>query len=276
MLVNESSGVLMVLHGSGTLSNEWNRWALTISDLSYLIEKPILLYLAFLRCRTVFEPYRKHPKIHYTLIGLRAIELFITLIVNIYENISCNESVMGPSCSQANLIWKIRDGMAPTFRLYYIISESIFYVKLFQTLSKRYDNDSKGQQLLRLRRYQTLIFTLDLICLISMSVYRILILVHSDLPTYIYLEIFSSALTVFVLTEFGLSLPEIFKLSKSETVISEKNSSGDVTRQTIVPIPQSKHLSPGMKNSNSFIAHNSHTDTFGLIKSNDVNNSAIL
>ncbi|CAG8548479.1 17393_t:CDS:1 [Acaulospora morrowiae] len=263
MLINEFAAIFMVLSDYGVLGNKWNLWAQTISNLAYFVEKPVLLYLAFLRCRVVFEPYRKYYKIHYFLIGLRIIELFIVLTTNIYDNIVCDGLTTGSACSQVDTVWKIRDGMAPIFRFYYIFSESVFYVKLFQTLGLRHSTDSESQRLLRLRRYQTLMFTFDLSFLISMSVYRILVLVNNNLPDYTYIELFSSALTVFVMTEFGLTIPKLFQSSSSKNRIS-----ANVTRQNIISVPQSAHLSQDTKNPNPSVMPSSQVNTFGLIKSN--------
>ncbi|CAG8451763.1 14887_t:CDS:1 [Acaulospora morrowiae] len=264
MLANEFSAVLMILSSSGALGNQWNLWAQTASNLAYFVAKPIVLYLAFLRCRAVFEPYRKYPTVHYFLIGLRAIELFVVLIVNVYDNIMCQGLTAGSVCHQVDSVWKIRDGMAPAFRFYYIFSEGTFYVKLFQTLNLHGD-DLKSQRLLRLRRYQILIFTLDLSFLISMSVYRILVLINDRLPSYTYIELFSSALTVFVMTEFGLTLTKLFQTSSSEDEISM-----NVKQNDKITIPQHAHLSQEMKKS-QHSTPSLKTNTFGLVKPTNIN-----
>ncbi|CAG8595067.1 16291_t:CDS:1 [Acaulospora morrowiae] len=263
MLANEFSAVLMILSSSGALGNQWNLWAQTASNLAYFVTKPILLYLAFLRCRAVFEPYRKYPTVHYFMVGLRSIELFVVLIVNVYDNIRCQGLTLGSACHQVDSVWKIRDGMAPAFRFYYIFSEGTFYVKLFQTLDLHGD-DLRIQRLLRLRRYQISIFTFDLLFLISMSVYRILVLANYRLPSYVYTELFSTALTVFVMTEFGLTLTKLFRPSSSDEV------STNVIYKDKITIPQNVHLSQEMKKP-QHSTPSLKTNTFGLVKPTNVN-----
>ncbi|KAG0083799.1 hypothetical protein BGZ92_010474, partial [Podila epicladia] len=73
-------------------------------------------------------------------------------------------------------------------------------------------------KLIQYRRLQTSLFTVDLILLIFMSIYRIIGIFNKALPTYVYYELFSSTLTIFNLTEFGLNIRMLFG-----TVISDKS-----------------------------------------------------
>ncbi|CAG8696473.1 5798_t:CDS:2, partial [Acaulospora colombiana] len=84
-LLNEFAVVFMVISESNILGNRWYRWNNTINSFSYLITKPIVLYLAFLRCRSVFEIYRKYPAIHYFIITSRAVELFIYTYAELFS-----------------------------------------------------------------------------------------------------------------------------------------------------------------------------------------------
>src|SRR5437588_4928876 len=58
MLVNEFALILMVFSSVSVISYSWFEWITFINNLCYLISKPILLYLAYLRCRAVYEPYQ--------------------------------------------------------------------------------------------------------------------------------------------------------------------------------------------------------------------------
>ncbi|KAI8602731.1 hypothetical protein EDD21DRAFT_371016 [Dissophora ornata] len=68
----------------------------------------------------------------------------------------------------------------------------------------------KNEELMQHRRLQTSLFTIDLILLIFMSIYRIIGIFDTHLPTYVYYELFSSTLTIFTLTEFGLNIRMLF------------------------------------------------------------------
>src|SRR6185369_4794734 len=117
-------------------SYSWFEWTTFINNLCYFISKPILLYLAYLRCRAVYEPYQKYKGLHYTLIVIRTLELLLFVLVNAYDNVRCDGFYEGATCEPLGVVWKIRDGLAIVFRFYYIVTESIFYIKLFYALMK--------------------------------------------------------------------------------------------------------------------------------------------
>ncbi|CAG8545189.1 12398_t:CDS:2 [Ambispora leptoticha] len=97
-------------------------------------------------------------------------------------------------CQKEYVIYQIRDGLAPVFSFYYILSEGIFYIKLFSTLKNIHASEASNNNILRSRTYQTILFTLDLSILLAMSIYRMFYLT-SNVPSYVYAELFSSALT---------------------------------------------------------------------------------
>ncbi|KAG0244390.1 hypothetical protein BGX31_009219 [Mortierella sp. GBA43] len=184
-------------------------WTNVIINLAYFVTKPTAMYLAYLRCSSVYPPFRKVDILHYILIGARAVELFSIIIVNTVQNSLCNGSAAkGTRCEHLAIAWTLRDAGAPIFRFYYILCEAIFYVKLFTTLKGM--TQGKNTALIQYRRLQTTLFTIDLILLIAMSVYRILGIFDKALPTYVYYELFSSTLTIFNLTEFGLNIRILF------------------------------------------------------------------
>ncbi|CAG8625063.1 16315_t:CDS:1 [Acaulospora morrowiae] len=242
--LNEIAVLLMLLSSTDQLDN----WANFLNNFSYFISKPIILYLAFLRCRSAFPPYRNYPGIHYLLIAFRAIELLVIWIASIYVNVRCNGRYVDV-CESFSVILTMQNALAPAFRFYYIISEGIFYVKLFRTLNTVRSSESLDS--IRQRRYQTYIFTLDMIVLISMSVYRLLILVYKNWPTFIYMELFSCALTIFVITEFGLTLPKMFKASKEDTSTSNNGINIVQTTHTFVESSRINQTTPYDGNDNS-------------------------
>ncbi|KAI7831390.1 hypothetical protein BC939DRAFT_524972 [Gamsiella multidivaricata] len=207
--VNEICVFFLITAAFDTISFRTALWLNVINNVAYFITKPITMYLAYLRCSAVFPAFRKLNWLHYFLIGFRALELFVIVIVNIIQNQLCDGSVdKGTRCAPLAIAWTFRDAGAPVFRFYYIICEGIFYYKLFTTLKGM--SSGKNIELMQYRRLQTSLFTVDLILLIFMSIYRIIGIFNTHLPTYVYYELFSSTLTIFTLTEFGLNIRMLF------------------------------------------------------------------
>ncbi|KAG0206779.1 hypothetical protein BGX28_001852 [Mortierella sp. GBA30] len=223
--VNQWSTFCLVTAAINVVSFNSAIWLNVVNNFAYFISKPSMMYLAYLRCSAVYPAYTKADILHYFLIMLRAVELMGIVVVNILQNVMCHgSSSPGTRCERMEFAWTVQDALAPVFRLYYILCEGIFYIVLFRTLqgmTAGYENTA----LLRYRRLQTTMFTLDLMMLVSMSIYRIFI-IFFHLPTYVYLELFSSTLTIFNLTEFGLSIRVLFN-AVTEAKIS--NSSDPCT-----------------------------------------------
>ncbi|KAG0328644.1 hypothetical protein BGZ99_004914 [Dissophora globulifera] len=208
-LVNEFCVFFLITAAFDTISFHTALWLNVINNIAYFITKPTTMYLAYLRCSAVYPAFRKADWLHCFLIGFRAVELFAIVVVNIIQNQLCEGSVdKGTRCAGLAIAWTIRDAGAPIFRFYYIICEAIFYYMLFTTLKGI--SHGKNKELMQYRRLQTSLFTLDLILLVFMSIYRIIGIFNTHLPTYVYYELFSSTLTIFTLTEFGLNIRMLF------------------------------------------------------------------
>jgi hypothetical protein len=208
-LVNQFCVFFLITTAFDVISFHTALWLNVINNVAYFITKPTTMYLAYLRCSAVFPAFRKVQWLHYFLIGFRGVELFVIIIVNIVQNQLCDGSVeRGTRCEGLAIAWTFRDAGAPIFRFYYIICEAVFYYKLFTTLKGM--SQGKNLELLQYRRLQTSLFTIDLIILIFMSIYRIIGIFNANLPTYVYYELFSSTLTIFTLTEFGLNIRMLF------------------------------------------------------------------
>ncbi|KAG9319715.1 hypothetical protein KVV02_002740 [Mortierella alpina] len=207
--INQLCVFFLITTAFDTVSLQTALWLNVINNIAYFITKPVTMYLAYLRCSAVFPAFRKLDWLHFFLIGFRAVELFAIIIVNIVQNELCEGSVAkGTRCAGLAVAWTIRDVGAPVFRFYYILCEGIFYVKLFTTLREM--SHGKNHELIQYRRLQTTLFSIDLILLIFMSIYRIIGIFNANLPTYVYIELFSSTLTIFTLTEFGLNIRMLF------------------------------------------------------------------
>ncbi|KAF9212306.1 hypothetical protein BGZ59_006935 [Podila verticillata] len=217
--VNEWAVFLLITAAFGTISHKTALWLNVLNNVAYFITKPTTMYLAYLRCSAVYPAFRKADWLHYFLIGFRAIELFAIIFINIVQNELCDGSVAkGTRCEPLAIAWTFRDAGAPVFRGYYIVCEAIFYYKLFTTLKGM--SKGKNIELMQYRRLQTSLFTIDLIFLIFMSIYRIIGIFDTNLATYVYYELFSSTLTIFNLTEFGLNIRMLFN---TVTVDSRSN-----------------------------------------------------
>ncbi|KAG0225711.1 hypothetical protein BGW41_004586 [Actinomortierella wolfii] len=234
-LLNQVFVFLLITTAIGTITFDVALWLNVLNNVAYFITKPTVMYLAYLRCSAVLPILKKGEWIHYTLVAIRATELFGIVIVNIATNVMCRGSLApGTRCESFHIAWTIRDAGAPVFRFYVIICEAIFYYKLFGTL--RGMTNGKHAKVLRYRRLQTSLFTVDLIIMTYMSVYRIIGIWNKSLPTYVYLELFSSTLTIFNLTEFGLNIRSLFGAASDgqpHTSSFQKSSSSKVEMRSI-------------------------------------------
>ncbi|KAF9356984.1 hypothetical protein BGX26_004404 [Mortierella sp. AD094] len=222
--INQFCIFFLITTAFDTISFRTALWLNVINNIAYFITKPTCMYLAYLRCSAVYPQFRKVDWLHYFIIGFRAIELFGIVVVNIIQNNLCDGSVAkGTRCENLAIAWTFRDAGAPVFRMYYIVCEAIFYVKLFKTLKGM--SQGKNIQLIQYRRFQTTLFTVDLILLTFMSIYRIIGIFDTGLPTYVYYELFSSTLTIFNLTEFGLNIRILFHTVTDAKTSSDPSSS---------------------------------------------------
>ncbi|KAG9324256.1 hypothetical protein KVV02_008224 [Mortierella alpina] len=208
-LVNQWCVFFLVTAAINTVSFHTALWLNVLNNFAYFITKPAMMYLAYLRCSAVCPAFTKANWLHYFLIAFRAVELFGIVVINVIQNYVCEGSTEpGTRCERLAIAWTLQDAFAPLFRLYYIVCEALFYVVLFRTLHGM----AAGQEntgLLRYRRLQTTMLTVDLLLLVFMSIYRVMTNFY-HLPTYVYLELFSSTLTIFNLTEFGLNIRVLF------------------------------------------------------------------
>ncbi|KAF9144325.1 hypothetical protein BGX30_013159 [Mortierella sp. GBA39] len=222
--INEFAVFFLITTVFDLISFDTALWLNVINNICYFVTKPTTMYLAYLRCSAVFPAFKKLDWLHYFLIGFRAIELFAMVIINIVQNYLCSGSVAeGTRCAPLAIAWTIRDVGAPVFRGYYILCEVIFYIKLFRTLKGM--SPGKNVQLKQYRQLQTSLFTVDLLLLIFMSIFRIAGIFDKTLPPYVYIELFSSTLTIFTLTEFGLNIRILFNTVQEPKTGSEATSS---------------------------------------------------
>ncbi|KAG0251864.1 hypothetical protein BG011_007345 [Mortierella polycephala] len=140
------------------LVNQFSLWLNVISHFAYFITKLMALHLAYLRCSAIFSAFTRADPLHFSLISMRVVELFVITVVSIIQNYKCEGLAIA---------FLVRDTLAPLFRLYYILCEAIFYVKLFWTLTSM--NSNKNVPLIQYRRLRTTLLTADLIILIFMS-----------------------------------------------------------------------------------------------------------
>ncbi|CAG8492910.1 13032_t:CDS:2 [Ambispora leptoticha] len=180
----------------------------TINDLLYLLSKPIILYLAYERCRAVFQPYQKFPWAHYAFFFIRIAQIFSVLVGDIIYIIRCDYDMKDTDLS---ILKKIRDGYAPIPRIYYIFNGS-----------------KEEKKILNYRRLQAISFVIDLLLLSAMIIYR-LINTFEIVPTYDYADVFCTAFTVFNMTQFGVTIPKLFK-SRQTIQVKSSNSNSEKSK----------------------------------------------
>ncbi|CAG8539574.1 1612_t:CDS:1 [Ambispora gerdemannii] len=214
----------------------------TINDFFYLLAKPIILYLAYLRCKSVFKLWNKWPWLHYLFFLARIAQIFSVFVGDIIYIEKCNFDMANPRCNHLAILKTIRDAYAPVPRVYYMISETIFFVILFKSLRK-FGATKAEQKIMKERRFQAVVFTIDLTLILGMILYRILNIFKS-VPTYDYADEFCTAFTVYNMTRFGLTLPNLFKNAHGGAFTHNSKS------QTTPPTPTSPDLlitHPGKK-----------------------------
>ncbi|KAG9295721.1 hypothetical protein G9A89_001738 [Geosiphon pyriformis] len=227
----------------------------TVNDFLYLIAKPTILYLARLRCKSVFKPWGKYPWLHFSFFGARVAQIFSVFIGDIIYIGKCDYNMKHPACASLSILKVIRDAFAPLPRLYYMVSETIFFIVLFRAL-KNFVPSQGQESMIRYRRFQAVIFIIDLGFIMTMIVYRVINIFSTTLPTYDYIDEFFTAFTVFNMTQFGLTLPRLFNRNApqpQELVSSseyEKNLKRHKSRDAItVSILETTTITPGIENS---------------------------
>ncbi|CAG8547581.1 2563_t:CDS:1 [Paraglomus occultum] len=175
----------------------------------FIILRPSILYLAFLRCQAVYAPCRKHSRIHYLVIGFAILQLTSLFIASIQYIITCPVQTNNCDTHDWEIVYDFNDWITPLLRFYYLVLEGIFLVVVFSTF--RRTNHSEDPQIIRQRRFQSYCFYLDLLFLAFSSTYHLLCIFKAFELTYETPELFSIAFTVFCMTEFGLIIPKLFK-----------------------------------------------------------------
>ncbi|CAG8503985.1 13553_t:CDS:2 [Dentiscutata erythropus] len=183
---------------------------LPITRIFYLIIKPSMIYLAYKRAASISRKFASPLSrlIAYIFIAARIIEVVMTTTFFFVDGFKCRGSYCDPLCwITCFKIYYVRDIVAPFFRVYYIIAESVFYLRLFQKV-RELKNDKRIRRVIF---HQSFLFTIDIIQLLAMMIYREVGRFEHQLPTYIYAELFSTAFTIFVMTKFVDRIPNLLE-----------------------------------------------------------------
>ncbi|CAG8620856.1 18611_t:CDS:1 [Dentiscutata erythropus] len=193
-----------------------------IRTVFYIITKTFLIHLAYLRCKSIYSLYNspKFKCFHVIIIGARIIELILLAVVNGFDSLKCQGAYCNPKhpeCLFIPVVMNIREIIVHIFRLYYIISESIFYYHLWRMFLKTNIMNKKDKRIMKKKReiiYQIILFALDILQLTAIGIYRILRLYYKTnnylhLETHRFADILSTGFTVFVMTRFGISMPKL-------------------------------------------------------------------
>ncbi|CAG8577013.1 3834_t:CDS:1 [Paraglomus brasilianum] len=182
----------------------------------FIILRPAILYLAFLRCQAVYAPCRKQSRFHYSVIAAAALQLTSLFIASTQYSKTCSSQNNVCTTDDWEIIYHINDVATPAFRFYYIMLEGIFLVVVFGTF--RRSNLSEDPQIIHHRRFQTFFFCLDLLFLTFSSLYHLLCVFKTVDVSYETPEMFSIAFTVLCMTEFGLIIPKLFKSVRTRDI----------------------------------------------------------
>ncbi|CAG8460665.1 13342_t:CDS:1 [Acaulospora morrowiae] len=177
-----------------------------IKYVSYTISKTGILHLAYQRCKSIYEPVGRlaFKRFHRIVLVIRALEITSLVIITTLDAIECQGSYCSPACSFIPTSSTMREMMVPFFRIYYIILEFIFYRELLHIVKH-----TKNEQNYRDIIHQIILFSIDILQLSAMCIYRLLGFKYS-LPTHLYAEIFSTSYTIFVMTRFWNRIKGIF------------------------------------------------------------------
>ncbi|CAG8606508.1 5581_t:CDS:1, partial [Scutellospora calospora] len=206
--LNCTSNAVSFTRCSDQSSVEWYYVFNIVRNLCYLIIKPGLLYLAYIRCTVVVTEFRSFGSslFHHGIVLLRSLELLTWFIVSILDLAYCQGSYCDSMCKYIPTTFYINDIMSTIFRSYYIFMESIFYRILFKDNNKNLFLEICLQKAL---------FTFDILQLLAMCSYRIAgLIIKEGTPTYLYAEICSTALTIFVMTRFWHMITPLLKAQK--------------------------------------------------------------
>ncbi|CAG8460701.1 13344_t:CDS:1 [Acaulospora morrowiae] len=177
-----------------------------IKYAAYVVSKTGILHLSYQRCEAVYEPVKRlaFKRFHLIVLVLRTSEITSLVIITIIDAVKCMGSYCSPACSFIPTSWTVREMMVPFFRIYYIFLEIIFYRELLRIVKS-----NRSEQNYRDLIHQIILFSIDILQLIAMCIYRLLGFEY-NLPSHLYAELFSTAYTVYVMTRFWDRIRRIF------------------------------------------------------------------
>ncbi|CAG8456604.1 11594_t:CDS:2 [Ambispora gerdemannii] len=191
-----------------------------VNDLFLIFVEPSILYLAYQRCKQEYQAYTKHKKAHYALFAFRGLTLILLFLSDLL-------SVRITTTQIPSFLAKTEQMFAPIPKIYYIASEIIF-LRILLGRNNEFAN-KKGYQLIKIHcSTQAIFFRFDIFFLSTTLIYRVVYLLVSStatIPTFYYADILSIAFTLFIITEFGLLIPQLKQnIRKSAYISNNRNS----------------------------------------------------
>ncbi|KAG9284206.1 hypothetical protein G9A89_002867 [Geosiphon pyriformis] len=194
-------------------------WLNFLINLLSLVSKPTMIYLSYYRASLVNQHFHNHRFLHYSFLFVRTLAIIILIIVNSITDFTCNDITISPRCHTISIIRKFEDLLSPLWRFYYIIAEAIFFYNLLRWL-QHINSEKRDTKIIRYIRFQAFLFFFDIVQLNGMSIYRFFSLLKEAEPIYIYLECFSHGFTVYNITQFGISIPSVFRENPNDGIIA--------------------------------------------------------
>ncbi|CAG8505534.1 3406_t:CDS:2 [Ambispora leptoticha] len=209
-LVNEFVIIGVNYANEGLIGISSRPWLSFLSNFTYFIGKPAMLYLAYLRAAYVYKKYEKHEWLHLSVCICRGISLVVMMIVDLmlYRS-QCNDIGNSERCYLLKTLRKVDTAFTPIWKCYYIVAEVIFFsslARMLKGINKRHE-----MKIVRYTRFQAFLFFTDIVQLFALSIYRGLTIFQDEDLISVYLECFSFAFTVYNMSQLGVTIPRVFR-----------------------------------------------------------------
>ncbi|KAG9285537.1 hypothetical protein G9A89_006525 [Geosiphon pyriformis] len=227
-LFHEFAVILLIYANEGLIEASVIAHINLLVHISYQISKSGMFYLVYKRTSLVCEQFRDRQYLHLAFICACMVSLAIFIFASVISDFQCFQGNVEKSqkCEILITLQKIERVLAPLWRFYYIIAESIFFFQLVKML-RRHVNLRRNVKMLRYTHFQTVLFFIDILQLVGMCVYRILPIIE-QVTMYWYFECFSSAFTAYNMSQFGITVPKVFRENPNDGVIApEPNQNVD-------------------------------------------------
>ncbi|CAG8450962.1 8100_t:CDS:2 [Ambispora leptoticha] len=211
-----------------------------VNDIFFIFLEPSILYLAYQRCEKEYQAYTKHKKVHYTLFAFRGLTLILLFFSDLLSAVTTTTSI--PS-----IFTKMEQSTATIPKIYYIASEIIFIRILLERSNREFANKKEYRRMKNYCSLQAIFFKFDTFLLSTALTYRVIYLLVSStvtIPTFYYADILSIAFTLFLITEYGLRIPQLKRQTTRKSAFNDNNTISNHVNQAPKSTTSSTMISP--------------------------------